>query len=206
MQTLKLIYFDFHGGRGEPARLALFLGGIDFEDQRVLFDQWPALKPQMPFQALPVLEVDGKAITQSNTINRYVGKLASLYPVDPWQAALCDEVMDAVDDISQKIFATLFIDEEEKKKTREVIAEGPIPMYLTRLQAYLRDRGEAYFADNRLTVADLKVFVWIRHLRSGVLDHIPADIVERNAPLLVQHFERVNSHPRILAYYKERLA
>lgn len=26
---LKLTYFDFHGGRGEPARLALSIGGIE---------------------------------------------------------------------------------------------------------------------------------------------------------------------------------
>ena len=35
MAQLKLTYFDFHGGRGEPARLALFIGGIAFEDDRV---------------------------------------------------------------------------------------------------------------------------------------------------------------------------
>ena len=30
MPKLKLTYFDFHGGRGEPARLALSMGGIPF--------------------------------------------------------------------------------------------------------------------------------------------------------------------------------
>ena len=30
MPKLKLTYFDFHGGRGEPARLALSIGGIPF--------------------------------------------------------------------------------------------------------------------------------------------------------------------------------
>jgi hypothetical protein len=28
MPKLKLTYFDFHGGRGKPARLALSIGGI----------------------------------------------------------------------------------------------------------------------------------------------------------------------------------
>jgi len=28
MPKLKLTYFDFHGGRGEPARLALSIAGI----------------------------------------------------------------------------------------------------------------------------------------------------------------------------------
>ena len=54
---------------------------------------------------------------------------------------------------------------------------------------------------DRLTIADLKVFVWIRHLRSGALDHIPADLPDRIAPKLVEHYQRVNSDPRIQAYY-----
>jgi glutathione S-transferase len=93
MPRLKLTYFDFHGGRGEPARLALSMGGIPFEDDRVPPSEWERRKPNTPFGALPVLEVDGQMLAQSNAINRYVGKLTDLYPTDAWQAALCDEVM-----------------------------------------------------------------------------------------------------------------
>jgi hypothetical protein len=42
MPKLKLTYFDFHGGRGEPARLALSIGGIPFEDDRVAPSDWPS--------------------------------------------------------------------------------------------------------------------------------------------------------------------
>ncbi|MDH3673780.1 MAG: glutathione S-transferase, partial [Gammaproteobacteria bacterium] len=35
MHKLTLTYFDFHGGRGEPARLAMTIGGIEFEDGRI---------------------------------------------------------------------------------------------------------------------------------------------------------------------------
>jgi len=201
MTKLKLTYFDFHGGRGEPARLALSIGGIPFEDDRVAPSDWPARKANTPFGALPVLEVDGQTVSQSNAINRYVGKLANLYPDDAWQAALCDEVMEAVEDIGSKIGATLFLPEEEKKAKREELAEGPIPFYLTRLQDRLAAHGGQYFAANRLLVADLKVFVWIRYLKSGVLDHIPADLPDRVAPKLVEHYERVKKHPGIKAYY-----
>ena len=34
MNKLKLTYFDFSGGRAEPARLAMHIGGIAFEDYR----------------------------------------------------------------------------------------------------------------------------------------------------------------------------
>ena len=129
MAKLKLTYFDFHGGRGEPARLALSIGGIAFEDDRFQTSDWERRKGDTPFGALPVLEVDGQIVAQSNAINRYVGKLADLYPSDPWQAALCDEAMEAVEDITNKIAATLFIPEEQKKAQRKTLVDGPIPFY-----------------------------------------------------------------------------
>ena len=201
MTKLKLTYFDFHGGRGEPARLALSIGGVPFDDDRVAPSDWEHRKAHTPFGALPVLEVDGQKLAQSNAINRYVGKITDLYPSDPWQAALCDEVMEAVEDIGTKIASTLFLSEEQKKAERKALVEGPVPFYLTRLQQRLETHGGRYFAADRLTVADLKMFIWIRHLKSGALDHVPTDLPDRVAPKLVEHYERVKNEPRVKAYY-----
>jgi glutathione S-transferase len=204
MPRLTLTYFDFDGGRGEAARLIMHLGGIAFEDRRIPGKDWPALRDKMPFQAMPVLEVDGKVITQSNTIDRYLGRLTGLYPKDDWQAAVVDEVMDAVEDITTKIGNTMALEGEAKKKAREALAAGPVPRFLQQIEARLKAGGGEWFVEKRLTVADLKCFLWIRWLKSGALDHIPADIVDRHAPLLASHLERVRNHPKIAAYYAAR--
>ena len=204
MPKLILTYFDIDGSRGEAARLAMHLAGIPFEDRRIAGKDWPALRDTMPFQALPVLEVDGKVIAQSNTINRYLGKLAGLYPKDDWQAALVDEVMDAVEDITTLIANTIDLEGEVKKKAREALAAGPVPRFLQQIEARLKAGGGEWFVGKRLTVADLKCFLWIRWLKSGALDHIPADIVDRHAPLLASHLERVRNQPKIAAYYAAR--
>ena len=201
MAKLKLTYFDFHGGRGEPARIALSIGGIPFEDDRVKGDDWQRRKPDTPFGALPLLEKDGEILAQSNAINRYVGRLTNLYPSDPWQAALCDETMEAVEDITNKIAATMFLSDEQKKAQRKALVEGPIPFYLTRLQQRLEAHGGRYFAGGKLSVADLKVFMLIRHLKSGVLDHVPTDLADRIAPKLVEHYQRIKNEPGVKAYY-----
>jgi prostaglandin-H2 D-isomerase / glutathione transferase len=207
MAKLTLTYLDINGGRGEPARLAMKIGGIAFEDRRIPFRSWPAIKAEMPFEALPVLDVDGARITQCNAINRFVGKLAGLYPADALQAASCDEVMDAVEDITTQIgHSFVLADGPEKKAARARLAEGPISLHLRRFGAMLAERGGSYFADDRLTVADLKVFVWIRSLRSGVLDHVPTDLTDRVAPSLVEHCERVLSQPAVAAHYEARRA
>ena len=206
MATLKLTYFDFDGGRGEPARLALHVGGIAFEDHRIAGKDWPALRDKTPFLAMPTLEVDGLVVSQSNSINRYVGKLSGLYPKDDLQALLCDEVMEAVEDISTRIAQTIGLPEDAKKEARAELAAGHLTRYLEQLQARLKAAGGEYFADRRLTVADLKVAMLIRWLRSGVLDHIPKDLVDNVAPQLVKHFERVINHPKVAEYYQRRKA
>ncbi len=202
MLELKLRYFDFNGGRGEVARLAMAIGGVPFEDDRIPLATWPSVREQTPFHAVPVLEVDGEVITQSNAINRYVGRLANLYPEDSLEAARCDEVLDAVEDVATQIVQTFRIEDDEEKRTvREALAEGPIKLFLTRLDEMLVRRGGSYFADNRLTVADLKVFVWIGNLRSGVLDHIPTELASRVAPHLVEQYEGLRQLPAIAEYY-----
>jgi hypothetical protein len=52
-----------------------------------------------------------------------------------------------------------------------------------------------------MTVADLRVFVQTRALASGVLDHVPTDVVEGLAPALAEHRERIANDPRVVAYY-----
>jgi glutathione S-transferase len=204
LPKLILNYFDFDGSRGEVARLAMHVGGVAFEDRRIPRKEWPNLRDTAPFQSLPTLEVDGQVIAQSNTINRYVGKLAGLYPKDDWQAALVDEVMDAVEDITTRIGTTFTLEGDAKKKAREALAAGSLLRFLQQLEARVKRGGGEWFVEKRLTVADLKCYLWIRWLKSGALDHIPADIVDKNAPLLARHMERVKNHPKIAAYYAAR--
>jgi len=202
MPTFKLTYFDIHGGRGEPARLAMYIGGIAFEDHRISFREFGANREAYPFKRVPVFQIDDVVLSQCNSINRYVGRLAGLYPTDPLQAAYCDEAMDAVEDIVSKQVVTMSIhDDEEKKAARQALAEGPIPIYLQRLGEILKARGGEWFADERLTVADLKVMVWVRSLRSGILEHVPSDLPERYAPMLVDHQARVEGDPKVREYY-----
>src|SRR6201982_880388 len=100
MAKLKLTYFDFECRRGEPVRLALHIGGVAFEDHRIAGKDWPAFRDKTPFFAMPTLEVDGKVVSQSNSINRYVGKLTGLYPKDDWQALLWDGVVARAEGVS----------------------------------------------------------------------------------------------------------
>jgi glutathione S-transferase len=201
MTQLKLSYFDMHGGRGEPVRLALAIGGIAFEDHRFAFPEFAEIRKTVPFGQVPVMHVDGALVTQSDAILRYAGKLAGLYPTDAYQALLCDEVAYVVEENGVKMGPTFRMTGEEQKSARLALVNGSIPVYLTWLQTQLLANGGEYFADKRLTVADLKVFVDVRGLNSGRLDHVPADLVATVAPALNAHMDRIAKLPAVVAYY-----
>jgi glutathione S-transferase len=201
MSHLKLTYFDMHGGRGEAARLAMHLGGIAFEDFRFGFADFAEVRKSTPFGQVPTLHVDGVQVTQSDSITRYVGKLAGLYPTDAFQALLCDEVMDAVEDVNSKLAASFGLSGDALKEARTALVNGPLTLYLAWLQTQLQAHGGSYFADNRLTIADLKVFAFVRGLVSGRLDHVPTDLVDKVAPAVSAHMQRVAQTPAIVAYY-----
>ncbi len=165
---------------------------------------WLTILKETRFNALPVLEIDGEAVTQSSAICRYIGKMGGLYPKDDLQALYCDEVMDAAEDISHHIGQTFGLEGEALQAARKKLVDGWLTIFLKGLGALLERGGGKYFADKRLTIADLKVLMITRWLRSGALDHVPKDLVERIAPNLVEHQARIGAEPQVVAYYGSR--
>jgi glutathione S-transferase len=204
MTDYRLSYFDVDGGRAEPIRIALHIGGVSFEDHRLSFQEFGETREKLRFTCVPVLEIDGQPVTQSNALARYAGRLAGLYPEDPMQALYCDEAMGAVEDVTFHLGSTMRLQGEELLTARTKLVEGWLPIYLRGLAALLERGGGEYFADGRLTIADLKVSGLTNWLSHGALDHIPADLVQRLAPGLVAHAERIAREPGVAAYYASR--
>lgn len=204
MSGYKLTYFDIDGGRGEVTRIALHAAGIEFEDNRISFPEFGEARRNMRFNAVPVLEVDGEEVSQSDAMSRYVGRLAGLYPTDPMQALYCDEVMGALEDLTHFTVQTFGLEGDALKEARKQLVDGKMTVFLKGVQGLLHRGGGEYFADNQLTVADLRSFVQVRSLSAGVLDHVPADIVQTVAPDLLKHHQHVAADSRVIAYYAGR--
>jgi len=66
--------------RAECCRLAFFLGDIPFEDCRgVMSSQELKQAGKLPFGAVPVLEVDGQILSQTQAMAIYAAKRYSSY-------------------------------------------------------------------------------------------------------------------------------
>ena len=201
MTKYKLTYFDFDGGRGEPIRIAFHAAGIEFEDDRISFEKFVETRDTARFRCVPVLAIDGVEVTQSNAMNRYIGRMAGLYPENDLQALYCDEALEAVQDLLHHVVHTFGLEGDELKSAREQLVDGWITTYIKGFADLLARGGGEYVADNRFTMGDLKIALQVRSLRSGTLDHVPADLVDRLAPALAEHQARIEAEPQVVAYY-----
>ncbi|MDG2087178.1 MAG: glutathione S-transferase C-terminal domain-containing protein [Arenicellaceae bacterium] len=117
------------------------------------------------------------------------------------QALLCDEIMGALEDVTNKLVGTFGLEGDALKQAREELSAGPIMQYLEWVADRLAEQGGKYFVGGTLSMADLKVFSWVKGLNSGRLDHISNLLVKEVAPTLQAHCDRVAQLPKIASYY-----
>jgi len=196
MTKPRLVYFDFAGSRGEECRIALHVAGVDFEDVRVKREEWPALKPQTPFGAMPVFEIPGhKPLAQSNAILNLIGRRHGLHPGDDFERAQAEALMESAEDLRHKVSPTLRITDEAQKKTaREELARNEIPTWAGQVERQLGDGP--FVAGDQIGVADIKLYMLVRWFAAGTVDHVPATVFDA-FPRLKRLYEAVAAHPRV---------
>jgi glutathione S-transferase len=199
MSRITLTYFDFSGSRGEECRLALHLAGVEFHDERLGSAEFAARRSSTPFGALPVFTVEGHApVAQSNTILRLIGHQHGLLPTDPWESARHEMLMDAVEDLRHRMGPMARIkDEAEKKRQREEAARGYLPEWALSVERQLG--AGPFVGGEKISVADLKLYVVLTPYLKGAIDHVPASTFDCAPRLLALH-AAVGAHPGVAAW------
>merc|ERR1712088_287480 len=201
MPVIKHYYFDFHFWRAEVSRLSLILGNVPFEDVRIKsLDEFKA-SGKSPLGQAPVLEVDGKLISQTGAIARYCGKQGGFYPRDDdFAAAKIDEIIDTATDITNLIGPTMRMGDEEKLEARKKLASDKLPMYFAALEAMMKENGSTgFFVGDKMTIADIAMWRLMGWFKGGALDGISTDILDKYH-LLTKSFNDTESHPKIKAW------
>jgi glutathione S-transferase len=202
MPQYKLTYFNLRA-RGEFSRILFEVAGVPYEDVRVEFSHWPGdFKKDTPFGQLPVLEIDGVKLCQSNTIARYLANKYGLAGKTELEKARGDMIVDCVEDVTNQI-AKLFVEKDEAKKNelKEKLSNELLPGYYAKFEALLKENknGDGYFVGDSLTWADIGVAngsSWITLL--GLKNPIDQN------PKLKALVQKVESNPKIAAYIKKR--
>jgi len=197
----KLTYFNARG-KAEPIRLLFAQAGVEYEDHRIEKEEWPAVKPNTPFGQIPVLEVDGVKLCQSNAIARYVAKKFHLAGKTELEQAQVDMLIDCFEDATKPVFGFMLESDEAKKtvlKTKYI--DEQLPGYLTSIENLLKHNhgGDGFFVGTELTWADIAFAHFV-----GRASMVSKDDFLTKFPKLQALKNRVEDQPKIKEWIKKR--
>jgi len=221
--SIKLTYFGIQGV-AEKVRLALHIGGIPFEDVRVAFPDWAALKPKTPYGQLPIMSVDGaEELAQSGAMVRYAGRLAQekgvpLYDTSSSEALLkIEEALGFVSDIQKAWMFAVYVGMKPGlfghptgegvdnapiiQKVRETFVKDNLPPWMDLLSKKLKANGDGFLCGSQVTIADCDLVPTLSRMMSGGVDYVPTTCLDA-WPDVKAYTERFMALPAVAAYYE----
>ncbi|XP_074104341.1 glutathione S-transferase-like [Cotesia typhae] len=174
--SYKLIYFNARG-RAEHIRYIFAHAGVDYIDERVPKERWPEVKRSMPYGMLPVLEIDGKPIAQSNAVGRFLARKYGLAGQNEWESMLCDVLVDTLGDLKLVIFQYRTEEDPLKKEEKKVkLLKETIPFYLNKFEQTIAENG-GFAVGSVTTWADFVLAVALENFEQifgvAALDNYP---------------------------------
>jgi len=202
MPNYKLTYFNGRG-RAEIVRMLFAEAGVEYVDERLERDQWAKIKPSTPFGQVPILEVDGVKLCQSNACARYIARKYNLAGKTDLEQAQADMIIDCFED-SLKPIVSIFVEKDEAKKAelKKKYADEQLPGYLTLFEALLKANhgGDKFLVGAERTWADLAFINFVQ----WTIGMAGATNPLEKFPKLAALDERVKKLPKIAAWLEKR--
>ena len=198
---LKLVYFKMRA-LAEAPQLLLEYSGLEYEylmSWDHFDDVWSKVKPMIPFQQLPMMEVgDGTQICQSIAILQYIENRSGLSISDPIKAAEAMAILQS----AQELFAPLnptvnFATGDDFVTKRDAMREG-LKSRFSDLARCLEKYDGKYFIDDTPRAAEFAAyhhFDLSRYLDPEILNSFPR---------LLQFINDIESINSISSYLENR--
>lgn len=94
-------------------------------------------------------------------------------------------------------------DPDQKRVAREALAANELAIWGSQLEHQL---GEGPFAGGQsIQVADIKLYMVVRWLTAGTLDHVPGSVLD-HCPKLMRLYHAVAEHPGVKAWLAKTAA
>ena len=150
---VKLYYFNLNG-LGALPRLLLNYGNVNFEDQRISFEEWPKVKETLDFKFLPCLEIDGVQYSESLAINVLLAKkLGNLMGKTPEDEHAIIATLATWSDFGPKVVTRAFGKGDQEENTNALLA-GLSKVAPGLESLYTRNGSGKYLLGDSLSLAD----------------------------------------------------
>ncbi len=146
---------------------------------------------KLPFDQMPLLEIDGNNLSQSSAMIRYLARRGGYYGDTDGDALWCDMIAGAAADFAETGLQAAFQPSEESARA-SLLAR--FAKFGGKFEARLAENSSGVFAGTRLSFAD----VVLAEALTGYLEWCP-DLMA-NTPRLAALHARVLEEPGIAAY------
>lgn len=192
-QGFKFYYFQGNA-RGVISRAIFYAAKKPFEDIRVEFADWPAMKTsgKCEFQQLPILEHKGKSYAQSHSIEQYLARSFNLYGKNIEDEYQINSILDSYDDLFNVFHDIAWPVSgkpvEDAKKAYQAKAELFLQAYEKR---YHTLGTKAYFLGDYFSLADIALTALFSYFADYGLEE---GTIKKHAPKLAELFNRIRSN------------
>ncbi|VDL78724.1 unnamed protein product [Nippostrongylus brasiliensis] len=160
MVHYRLTYFQARGA-AEVTRQLFALAGQTFEDVGFSLQEWPKHKHEMPFEQMPVLEVDGKQLAQSHTIARFVARQFGFAGKGAFEEAVVDSIADQFKDFATEVRPYFLVSVGFAPGDAVALAKDLLlparEKFFTFITGFLKNNKSGFLVGNSVTWADLLV-------------------------------------------------
>jgi len=204
MPEYKLTYFDL-GAVAEPIRLLLKAANVPFEDERIALADWEQNKPRFPVGQVPILAVDGKELTQSYAIIRYLAKQHGFATSDDFLNYRSDQVVQIVEDAritARPLILEVLLGKNDPKVVEDLqtkLRETEIPRYLKQLESIVAETEGSFIAGNQVTHGDFILANWL-----NIWERIVDEKLLDNFPVLRKQKDAIEALPGVREWLETR--
>ena len=167
-----ILHYFWVNGRAQISRAILSYSKANWTNVVVKREDWPKLKTSelCEYEQLPVLEVDGKKLCESQAINLYLGETFKLMGKDAEENYQIVNLLMTFEDYTIQVYETITCTDEAKKAELRTKVQEKIKFFLGKFEKRYVELGKGkYFLGDKFTLADI-------YLATALIDAI--DILE----------------------------
>ena len=198
--TYQLYYFEGNG-RAVNIRAILDYANANWEDNKISFADWPAIKSKGKFEfgQMPVLLLEGKQKTQTIAIEIFLARRFGLMGSTEEDEYQILNILSSREDYSKTLYGLLMPTEEQKTKREEIVKnlrENVLPLFLEATEnKYLENGKGKYFLGDKLSLADIFLATGFTQLFESVgLKDLFSDVPSELAPNVLELTKRIKEN------------